>query len=113
MWIGEGLLGPRRQFLMRQACRWAVVIMEPDDGLEPAGMFGATLFYGDSIITPAISVLLPPAGASSIGREHTSQGCRSRWSRWTYLLRYGVDRLRYGGRYGLFDQGQTLHLTSI
>ena len=51
------------------------------------GIFGASLFYGDAIITPAISVLSAVEGLS-VARPHSSTGsCRSRLRSWLDFLR--------------------------
>ena len=46
------------------------------------GVFGATLFYGDSVITPAISVLGAMEGWSCSRPRSSPMWCPSRWPSW-------------------------------
>ncbi len=47
--------------------------------LAAAGIFGAALFFGDSMITPAISVLSAVEGVKVVQPELAERSCRSRW----------------------------------
>jgi KUP system potassium uptake protein len=43
------------------------------------GLFGAALFYGDGVITPAISVLSAVEGLEVAAPAFGPTCCRSRW----------------------------------
>jgi KUP system potassium uptake protein len=46
------------------------------------GLFGAALFYGDGLITPAISVLSAVEGLEVATPVFAPMSCRSRWASW-------------------------------
>ena len=48
-------------------------------GMAALGLFGAALFYGDGVITPAISVLSAVEGLEVATRPSGPMCCRSRW----------------------------------
>ena len=53
--------------------RWVLIVL---------GIFGAALFYGDSMITPAISVLSALEASASFRTSSTSGSCRWRCLCW-------------------------------
>ena len=61
------------------------------------GMFGTAIFFGDGVITPAISVLSARRRASrSPPRRCTGTWCRSRWLVLTVLFARAAPRHRPG-----------------
>jgi KUP system potassium uptake protein len=50
------------------------------------GLFGAALFYGDGLITPAISVLSAVEGLEVATPLFAPMSCRSRWASWSPVL---------------------------
>jgi KUP system potassium uptake protein len=62
------------------------------------GVFGATLFYGDSVITPAISVLGAVEGLVVVAPACRMRCCRCRWwCWWACSPCSGTARPRWGG----------------
>ena len=53
--------------------RWLLIVL---------GIFGAALFYGDSMITPAISVLSALEGISIVDTRSSPGWCPWRWWCW-------------------------------
>jgi cytochrome c-type biogenesis protein CcmH len=53
-----------------------------DAGIVLLGVFATALFYGDSMITPAVSVLSAVEGLAVAAPGAAGWWCRSRWSSW-------------------------------
>ena len=50
------------------------------------GIISGALFYGDAVITPALSVLSAVEGIKVVTERSIPMSCRSRWSSWSCCL---------------------------